>query len=154
MSLGAIDFGLIVDRAVIIVEAIIHSYIWIQKVNFRARPWMRKCMKPRQKYGVVPPSGKLLFWSFIYPFWHWLALKERCLNQNNWCHLPSLSTTFIKGFDHEKTVVGIAILFLIIVLFTFSKLGGKFIPTLDEGDITANVIIASGSTLSQEVSHH
>lgn len=54
----------------------------------------------------------------------------------------------------KKTVVGIAILFLIIVLFTFSKLGGEFIPTLDEGDITANVIIASESTLSQEVSHH
>ncbi len=30
-------------------------------------------------------------------------------------------------------------------------MGGEFIPTLDEGDIATNLVIASGSSLSQEI---
>ncbi len=51
----------------------------------------------------------------------------------------------------KKTVIAVAILLLVIALFVFSKMGGEFIPTLDEGDIAANITIASGSSLSQEI---
>jgi cobalt-zinc-cadmium resistance protein CzcA len=33
----------------------------------------------------------------------------------------------------------------------FNSLGGEFIPTLDEGDVATHLIIASGSSLSQEI---
>ena len=36
-------------------------------------------------------------------------------------------------------------------VYFFNLLGGEFIPTLDEGDIATHLIIASGSSLSQEV---
>ena len=36
-------------------------------------------------------------------------------------------------------------------MLVFSNLGGEFIPNLDEGDIATHVIIASGSSLSQEI---
>src|SRR5690606_16417968 len=36
-------------------------------------------------------------------------------------------------------------------LIVFNGMGGEFIPTLDEGDIATHLIIASGSSLSQEI---
>lgn len=48
-------------------------------------------------------------------------------------------------------VVGCAVALLVFSFVLFNKLGGEFIPTLDEGDIATHLIIASGSSLSQEI---
>ena len=56
-----------------------------------------------------------------------------------------------KALRVKAAVIGVAITLFISSLILFNTLGGEFIPTLDEGDIATHLIIASGSSLSQEV---
>src|SRR5690606_17457132 len=51
----------------------------------------------------------------------------------------------------KRLVLAIAFGLFALALFIFGKLGGEFIPTLDEGDLATHVIISSGSSLSQEI---
>jgi cobalt-zinc-cadmium resistance protein CzcA len=48
-------------------------------------------------------------------------------------------------------VVGLAALFFALSLVVFGRLGGEFIPTLEEGDIATHIIIPPGSSLGQEI---
>ena len=48
-------------------------------------------------------------------------------------------------------VLGSAIILFVLSLFIFNKLGGEFIPTLEEGDIATHIILPPGSSLSQEI---
>ena len=56
-----------------------------------------------------------------------------------------------KALRVKAAVIGVAITLFVASIFLFNTLGGEFIPTLDEGDIATHLIIASGSSLSQEV---
>lgn len=51
----------------------------------------------------------------------------------------------------RTAVVAVALSLFVVALLLYGRLGGEFIPTLDEGDVATNLIIASGSSLSQEV---
>jgi cobalt-zinc-cadmium resistance protein CzcA len=48
-------------------------------------------------------------------------------------------------------VAGAALALLVLAGFIFSRMGGEFIPQLDEGDFAVNVTLAPGSSLSQAV---
>ena len=56
-----------------------------------------------------------------------------------------------KALQVKAAIIAVAIGLFVASLFVFNALGGEFIPTLDEGDIATHLIIASGSSLSQEV---
>ena len=56
-----------------------------------------------------------------------------------------------KALQVKAAIIAVAIGLFVASLFVFNSLGGEFIPTLDEGDIATHLIIASGSSLSQEV---
>lgn len=51
----------------------------------------------------------------------------------------------------KALVVGLAVLLFALALLVFGRLGGEFIPTLEEGDIATHVIIPPGSSLGQEI---
>ncbi len=51
----------------------------------------------------------------------------------------------------KGVVVGLALVFFILAMLVFSRLGGEFIPTLEEGDIATHIILTPGSSLAQEV---
>lgn len=58
MSLGAIDFGLIVDGAVIVVEATLH-HLGVRQLT--QKKWMKKCIKHRPKFESRQPLERSSF---------------------------------------------------------------------------------------------
>src|SRR5690606_28985658 len=70
-------------------------------------------------------------------FVHWVEGKYGSL----------LSRSLAKG----KWVIGIALALLALAIAAFSKLGGEFIPQLDEGDVAFHSILKPGSSLSESI---
>ena len=70
-------------------------------------------------------------------FVHWVERKYQ----------PLLEKSLKRG----KLIIGIAVVFFGIALFMFSRMGGEFIPQLDEGDIAFHVILKPGSSLSETI---
>ena len=193
MSLGAIDFGLIVDGAVIIVEGSLY-YLEHSKSKKRlsqsemdeAVGTSTKKLMSSAAFGqiiilivyfpilsLVGIEGKMfgpmaqtvsfaIIGAFILsltyvPMISSLALSKQPGHKKNTgdkiingiynCYAPLLE----KALKVKAMILGIAFGFLVIALLVFNSLGGEFIPTLDEGDIATHLIIASGSSLSQEI---
>lgn len=192
MSLGAIDFGLIVDGAVIIVESIVHR-LQIGKKRKLSREEMNEevfiassKIRNSAAFGeiiilivylpilaLLGIEGKMfgpmaqtvsfaILGAFILsltyvPMMAALALKKETGHTRNYSdkiidklhswYTPLLN--FAMNFKREVLAVTFAVFALSLVIF--STLGGEFIPNLDEGDIATHLIIASGSSLSQEI---
>ncbi|KGO94103.1 efflux RND transporter permease subunit [Flavobacterium subsaxonicum] len=192
MSLGAIDFGIIVDGAVIIVEAIIHRLqirkagaLTTQEMNdevYEASSKIRssaafgeiiilivylpilalvgiegKMFGPMAQTVSFAVLGAFILSLTYVPMMSSLVLKKEA------GHKPNISDRIInaiyrvyrsmlnKALEIKGIVVGASVALFIVSLILFNSLGGEFIPTLDEGDIATHLIIASGSSLSQEI---
>ncbi|AXP81827.1 Cobalt-zinc-cadmium resistance protein CzcA [Mariniflexile rhizosphaerae] len=194
MSLGAIDFGIIVDGAVIIVEStvfIIASQVLKKKklsskerdkVSSEASKKMMntaffgqliilivflpilalqgiegKMFKPMALTFIFAMMGAMILcltyvpmmsaWILRAPkndkqsygdrFVHWVETKYQ----------PLLEKALLKG----KWVIGIAVILFSITVFMFTKMGGEFIPQLDEGDIAFHAILKPGSSLTETI---
>ena len=57
----------------------------------------------------------------------------------------------LKSLNHRIIVLVIAVLLLVGAGFTFSKMGGEFIPSIDEGDIAMQALLRPGSSLSESI---
>jgi len=192
MSLGAIDFGIIVDGAVIIVEAIIH------RLQVRKRETLTSDQMNEEVYqasakirssaafgeiiilivylpilALVGIEGKMfspmaqtvsfaILGAFILsltyvPMMSALVLKKETSHKRNISDkiIESITRFYTpileKALKMKRIVLASAFVLFVISLFIFNSLGGEFIPTLDEGDIATHLIIASGSSLSQEI---
>jgi len=205
MSLGAIDFGIIVDGAVIIVEGTVHEVekrikggrppstpAEMDDIAYKAGSTMMnsaffgqliilivfapilfltgvegKMFRPMAftfGYAVlgaiilcltyVPMMSALLMKPMRNPkhllarFEHGLhRLSERILSALNRAYQP-----LIRGaLQLRMVVIVIAVILLAAAGFIFSRLGGEFIPRLDEGDIALQALIRPGSSLGESV---
>ena len=193
MSLGAIDFGLIVDGAVIIVEAIVHRLqvkkagsllsqtemdteviASSQKIRSSAAfgeiiilmvyiPILAlvgiegKMFKPMAQTVMLAIAGALILSLTYVPMMAALVLKKNVVNKETFA--DKIIAFFQRGYTpilnaalRFKTVfVSATILAFLISLFVFSRMGGEFIPTLEEGDLAMHQILVPGSSLSQSV---
>ncbi|RYD92876.1 MAG: efflux RND transporter permease subunit, partial [Sphingobacteriales bacterium] len=192
MSLGAIDFGIIVDGAVIIVEAIIHrlqvkkaGQLTTQQMNDEVYEASSK-IRSSAAFGeiiilivylpilaLVGTEGKMfgpmaqtvsfaILGAFILSLTYVPMMSSLVLKRETG-HKPNVSDKIInaihnlyrplliKALQIKGIILGASVAVFIASLFLFSSLGGEFIPTLDEGDIATHLIIASGSSLSQEI---
>jgi len=193
MSLGAIDFGLIVDGAVIIVEAIVHrlqvkhsgkllSQSEIdgevisssQKIRNSAAfgeiiilmvyiPILAlvgiegKMFKPMAQTVMLAITGALILSLTYVPMMAALFLNKNISNKRTFAdkiiaffqrgYTPILN----KAMQFKHLFVGGTILLFFISVFVFSRMGGEFIPTLEEGDLAMQHILPPGSSLSQSV---
>jgi len=192
MSLGAIDFGLIVDGAVIIVEAIVHRmqygvsgkisarrmdeevYTAASKIRSSAAfgeiiilivylPVLAlsgiegKMFKPMAQTVSFAILGAFILSLTYVPMMAALVLKkeggskktfsDRIIAQLNRLYQPLLN----RALQVKGVIVLTSLVLFVAAFFVFKRLGGEFIPTLDEGDIATHLIISSGSSLSQEV---
>jgi heavy metal efflux system protein len=196
MSLGAIDFGLIVDGAVIIVEAIVHR-LSLGKLGGGSSSLTQKEMddtvygasaqiRNSAAFGeiiilivylpilaLVGIEGKMfkpmaqtvafaIFGAFILSLTyvpmmsalflekvsgHKANISDRIINFCYKIYKPALEAAMqMKGI-----IIGIAVVFFVLALLVFNKLGGEFIPTLEEGDIATHVMLPPGSSLAQEI---
>lgn len=192
MSLGAIDFGLIVDGAVIIVESIIHRLQISVKGKLTSQEMDAEVYEASAKIRSSAAFGEIIILIVYLPILALVGIEGKMFGPMaqtvsfailgafilSLTYIPMMTALVLKKqTGHEINisdkiihflqkiyqpllarslrlkglVLSIAIILLVISGFIFNSLGGEFIPTLDEGDIATNLVIASGSSLSQEI---
>lgn len=194
MSLGAIDFGLIVDGAVIIVEAIMHHlslrssvhrltaremddevYASASKIRSSAAfgeiiilivylPILAlvgiegKMFRPMAQTVSFAILGAFLLSITYVPMMsalmlsrkaghHEMGISVRLMNFFHRLYSPSIAL----ALKNKKTVVISALVLFIFSVFVFMRMGGEFIPILDEGDLAVETRFITGSSLSQTI---
>ena len=197
MSLGAIDFGLIVDGAVIIVESVVHRIFLSKHHNtgvthltqdqmdenvFQSAKRMMssatfgqiiilivylpimalvgiegKMFRPMAQVVTFALIGAAILSLTYVPMVSALLISKKTEHKANFS--DRLMTWFHNGFNplinfalgHKLFVSVSAILLFIISLFLFSRLGGEFIPQLEEGDLAAGVMTLQGGSLTNTI---
>ena len=194
MSLGAIDFGIIVDGAVIIVEStvfLIASQLYKKKkltskerdgiASNASKKMMNaaffgqliilivflpilalegiegKMFKPMALTFIFAMIGAMVLCLTYVPMMSALILRAPKSDKKSygdkfvhWVerkYQPLLEKSLKKG----KLIISISVVLFGIAVFTFSKMGGEFIPQLDEGDIAFHAILKPGSSLTETI---
>ncbi len=195
MSLGAIDFGLIVDGAVIIVEHALHLLSSQSKNNTQklsqaemdatvessAKQMMSsaafgqiiilivylpilslqgiegKMFRPMAETVAFAILGALLLSLTYIPVMsslflskkpvHKATIADRLMNFFQRIYVPVLRF----AMKAKYAVVSVAVIITAIAIFLFSRMGGEFIPQLQEGDYAFNFILPQGTSLSQSL---
>jgi cobalt-zinc-cadmium resistance protein CzcA len=198
MSLGAIDFGIIIDGAVIIVEyisfRISSNYVQLQGMNRQKRQEeidtitnvSASKMMNSAAFGqliilivfipilsLVGVEGKMfrpmaLTFSFavigamILCFTYVPVVSSLILRPHKE-NPKSLSMLLIRlmhitylpvitwALKNTKKIVTLSILSIIVAVFVYNRMGGEFIPQLDEGDFVIQPVLKTGTTLTQTI---
>ncbi len=194
MSLGAIDFGLIVDGAVIIVENVLHKLLHTQRsggkllqkqmdeaVGSSAKQMMSsavfgqiiilivyipiltlqgiegKMFRPMAETVSFAILGALILSLTYIPMMSALFLSkkmeykvtfsDRMMNFFQRLYTPVLNA----AIKMKYAVVTVAAALTVVSIIIFGKMGGEFIPQLEEGDYAFHCILPQGSSLSQSI---
>ncbi|HPG33397.1 MAG: CusA/CzcA family heavy metal efflux RND transporter [Lentimicrobiaceae bacterium] len=198
MSLGAIDFGIIIDGAVIIVEYIAlrltvvkdefsasqgdKRQILVDSVTFEGASKMMnsaifgqfiillvfipilslsgvegKMFRPMALSFSFALVGAIIFCLTWLPVAASLFLKpekEVKKSVSKWImHIAykSYKPVIEWSYDHKKIIFGSALASLVLVGFLYSRMGGEFVPTLDEGDFVIQPVLKTGTSLSKTI---
>ncbi|ROI13454.1 CusA/CzcA family heavy metal efflux RND transporter [Epilithonimonas hominis] len=193
MSLGAIDFGLIVDGAVIIVEATLHHlglnkskkmltqaemdeevFLSASKIRSSAAfgeiiilivyiPILTlvgvegKMFTPMAKTVGFAILGALILSLTYIPMMSALFLSKKMSHKENFSdkmmnriqkvYQPLLE----KALKIKYWLVGGTVALFAVAIFVFGRMGGEFIPQLQEGDFAFHCILPQGSSLNQSI---
>lgn len=198
MSLGAIDFGIIIDGAVIIVEYVafkitsnysllsdksdvnhqktkdeitlkstskmMHSAIFGQLIIIIVFiPILSlvgiegKMFKPMALVFCFALIGAMLFCVTYLPVVSSLVLKANVNAHNTWSFkiIEKIKSKYSLLLEwvllHRKKVLIAAVVLMIASFTVFSRMGGEFVPTLDEGDFVIQPILKTGTSLSETI---
>jgi cobalt-zinc-cadmium resistance protein CzcA len=210
MSLGAIDFGLIVDGAVIIVEATLH-HIQLRK-NERVKEQTNKSIRSDnqpvdlltqaemddevfQSAGRIRSSaafGEIIILIVYLPILALSGIEGKMFRPMaltvafailgafilSITYVPMVSALLLSkkieqresfsdriirrihrfyepillgALKHRLLILSSAVGLMGIAFFLFSRMGGEFIPQLDEGDFAVDTRTLTGSSLSETV---
>jgi cobalt-zinc-cadmium resistance protein CzcA len=197
MSLGAIDFGLIVDGAVIVVESVVHR-INTGKHN---QTGITRLTQDQMDENVLDSSkrmmssatfGQVIILIVYLPIMALVGIEGKMFRPMaqvvtfaligaailSLTYVPMASALFLskktnsepnlsdrlmrwisKVFNpaiafalKRKLLVSLsAVVLFLFSLFLFSRLGGEFMPQLEEGDLASSVITLQGGSLSNTV---
>ena len=197
MSLGAIDFGLIVDGAVIIVESIVHRIV----INKSLYPGVNRLSSQQMDEEVYSAAskirnsaafGEIIILIVYLPLFALVGIEGKMFKPMaqtvafailgafilSLTYIPMMSALFLSrktehkhnisdslmSFFHKvyepmlttvlrfkKITISLSILLFAFALWIFSTMGGEFIPTLEEGDLTVEISMMQGTSLSQTV---
>ncbi len=196
MSLGALDFGLIVDGAVIIVEAVLHRLHHIapqsgerrlsqlqmdSEVDHASGKMMNaavfgqiiilivylpiltlsgiegKMFSPMAQTVAFALLGAFLLSLTYVPMMTSLFISKKWDNKRNLsdrmvdklrnAYRPLLS----KALTRPAPVLVGALLLFVVAIFTLTRLGGEFIPELEEGDFAVDTRLMAGTSLTHTV---
>jgi heavy metal efflux system protein len=198
MSLGAIDFGIIIDGAVIIVEYISFSLMsQSSQVSLMSRDqrqelidkttaesthkMMRsavfgqiiiilvfipilslsgvegKMFRPMALTFSFALIGAMILCFTYVPVASSLVLGNIKHNPQNISNrliafLNRLYAPLLKwSLQHKKAVLIVAVTLLAGTMLIFTRMGGEFIPTLDEGDFVIQPVLQTGTSLSKTI---
>lgn len=198
MSLGALDFGLIVDGAVIIVEAVLHQLYYNksfagnfsisqQQMNkevgssaskminsavfgqviilivylpiFTLEGIEGKMFKPMAQTIAFALTGAFILSLTYVPMMSALVLSRKSKSKANisdriMARLELSHRSMLERVLHfPKTVVSIIVVLFVVAVFVLSKLGGEFIPALEEGDFAVDTRVLTGSNLQTTIDY-
>lgn len=194
MSLGAIDFGLIVDGAVIIVESIVH-HISLKKstTGLLSKDQMNEeVYQASSKIRTSAAFGEIIILIVYLPILTLTGIEGKMFVPMaqvvafailgafilSLTYVPMASSFFLsRKTTHKRNisdrimdfcqrvyypiialalrkkivVITSAVVLLVASVIVFSRMGGEFIPTLEEGDLAINTRIMAGSSLSKNI---
>jgi cobalt-zinc-cadmium resistance protein CzcA len=193
MSLGAIDFGLIVDGAVIIVEATMH-HLSLRKSTgrFTQQEMDEEVFQSASRIRNSAAFGEIIILVVYIPILTLVGIEGKMFRPMaqtvgfailgalllSLTYIPMMSALFLSknaevkqtfsdrmiGFLQRKyepvlkaairfkyQVVGLAVALLILSIFIFSRMGGEFIPQLEEGDYAIEFVLPQGTSVTQSV---
>ena len=196
MSLGALDFGLIVDGAVIIVEAVMfrlyhskhhHGEIRLRQtqmddaVEQSASRMMNaavfgqiiilivylpilslvgiegKMFRPMAQTVAFALVGAFILSLTYVPMITSLVMSKKVKHTENISdkimkYIQKIyQQTLEKVLAFPKTILAISIALFVFSIIIASRLGGEFIPELEEGDFAIDSRILTGSSLTQSI---
>lgn len=198
MSLGAIDFGIIIDGAVIIVEFIAfkitsqrakilslsktESQSLIDSITYQGATKMMKSAVFGQLIiiivfipilSLVNVEGKMFRPMALVFCFALIGAMILCFT-----YIPVMASLFIKPSNPDKKtissrliifleekyqptiswalhnknlVLSLAVSLLLLTAFLYTKMGGEFVPTLDEGDFVIQPVLKTGTSLTKTV---
>ncbi|MEH6534893.1 MAG: CusA/CzcA family heavy metal efflux RND transporter [Psychroserpens sp.] len=198
MSLGAIDFGIIIDGAVIIVEFIAFqimsktSHISTTDKHEKQAEIDHITLKSASKMMNSAIFGQLIILIVFIPILSLSGIEGKmfkpmamtfsfaligamllCLT-----YVPVVSSLFLRAskassknvssrlmnflnkryqpvinwsLDHKKMVVLFSAILLAMSVWIFTRMGGEFVPTLDEGDFVIQPVLKTGTSLAKTV---
>ena len=194
MSLGAIDFGLIVDGAVIIVESIVHR-ITMSKHHHRGITLLSQQQMDEEVFASSKRMmnsatfGQIIILIVYLPILSLVGIEGKMFRPMaqvvsfailgalilSLTYVPVVSSMFLskktenpskisdrimariqKVFDpvlnlalkRKIETIVLSLLLFAGSLWIFTKLGGEFLPQLEEGDLAAGVMTLQGGSLS------
>lgn len=196
MSLGALDFGLIIDGAVIIVESVMHQ------LSHNARfQQMTNLSKKELNNTVIGSAGKmmnsavfgqiiilivylpilslqgiegkmfrpmaqtvafallgafLLSLTYIPMMSSWVLSRKISHKHNLSDRVMRRVEAFyqkflLKAIRMPKRIIAVVSVLFIAAIFVMSRLGGEFIPSLEEGDFAVDTRVLTGSNLNTTI---
>ncbi len=198
MSLGALDFGIIIDGAVIIVEYIVIKLALERKQVEGASKEDRKTVMDKITFSGASQMmnsavfGQIIILIVFIPILSLSGVEGKMFRPMalafsfaiigamifGFTWLPVAASLFLKppkegkitvadsimsfahltyepvikwSYSHKKTVLGAALISLILTGVIFSRMGGEFVPTLDEGDFVIQPVLKTGTSLSKTV---
>ena len=197
MSLGAIDFGLIVDGAVIIVESVVHKISQGNRLNALSGRITQKQMdenvanaakrmmssatfgqiiilivylpimalvgiegkmfRPMAQVVTLALTGAAILSLTYVPMASALFLSKKTKQGENFSDriIDAIRNVFnpviLYALRHKLFVSVSAIVLFIASLMIFNRLGGEFIPQLEEGDLAAGVMTLQGGSLTNTI---
>ncbi|QZT39078.1 CusA/CzcA family heavy metal efflux RND transporter [Halosquirtibacter xylanolyticus] len=195
MSLGAIDFGILIDGAVIIVESMVFYLHEKQLIGKKLSAQERDQLSFKSSSTMMNSAffGQIIIMIVFIPIMVLGGIEGKmfrpmaltfgfaiigvlilCLT-----YIPMMCSLFLRAPKSEKksigdrivlaleniyrpileralrntkAIIGSSFALLIVSLFTFSKMGGEFIPQLDEGNIALHILMQPGTALTELVS--
>ncbi len=198
MSLGALDFGIIIDGAVIIVEFIAiritsgkaafdrlqgaERQALLDKITFKGATRMMssaifgqiiilivfipilslsgvegKMFRPMALSFSFAIIGAMILGLTWLPVAASLFLRPEKENKRSLSKMimnfayKSYTPAMRWSCNHKRIVLGSALASLVLTVFLFSRMGGEFVPTLDEGDFVIQPVLKTGTSLSKTV---
>ena len=193
MSLGAIDFGLIVDGAVIIVEATLH-HLGLRKTigKLTQQEMDEEVFQSASKIRSSAAFGEIIILIVYIPILTLIGIEGKMFRPMaqtvgfaifgalilSLTYIPMMCAAFLpktishkptfsdrmmnffqriyaplleKAIRFKKVIVVATVAVFAFSVFLFSKMGGEFIPTLQEGDFAFHCILPQGTSLSQSL---
>ncbi|NPA36085.1 MAG: CusA/CzcA family heavy metal efflux RND transporter [Chlorobi bacterium] len=198
MSLGALDFGIIIDGAVIIVEFIVLKLALERKQVEGAGPEEKRHLMDKISFNGASQMmssavfGQIIILIVFIPILSLSGVEGKMFRPMalafsfaiigamifGFTWLPVAASLFLKppkenkksiadrimhfahitydpvikwSYDNKGKVLGAALISLLVTGIIFSKMGGEFVPTLDEGDFVIQPVLKTGTSLSKTI---
>jgi cobalt-zinc-cadmium resistance protein CzcA len=194
MSLGAIDFGIIVDGAVIIIESVVfYTFVKVKKMdnakltqdelddisNNSSTKMMNaaffgqliilivflpiltlqgvegKMFAPMAMTFSFAVIGAMILCLTYVPMMASLVMSKSPSTKEGWGDkfINWLSRIYepvlLAALKRKTIILSVSVVLLITTILTFNKMGGEFVPALDEGDLAMHAILKPGSSLEE-----